>query len=131
LGNGVSPFPLTGGNLVEPLPGGDAAYPAMLEAIGSARRHVVLSSYIFDNDPVGVLFADALIEAHRRGVEVRVLIDAVGARYSRPPSSGHCGRRGRPRLFLGGISAFGCPMPISGTTARSWSSTARPASPAA
>ncbi|MDF2619373.1 MAG: phospholipase D/Transphosphatidylase [Xanthobacteraceae bacterium] len=96
LGDRVAAFPLTTGNAVELLDSGDAAYPAMLDAIRSAKRHVALSSYIFDNDPVGVQFADALIEAHRRGVAVRVLIDAIGARYSRPSIVG--------RLMQGGVT---------------------------
>ncbi|RVD65347.1 cardiolipin synthase, partial [Mesorhizobium sp. M4A.F.Ca.ET.029.04.2.1] len=39
---------------------------------------------IFDNDAVGQLFVEALGRAVRRGVAVRVLIDAVGVRYSVP-----------------------------------------------
>ncbi|TSJ61022.1 cardiolipin synthase [Starkeya sp. 3C] len=96
LGDRVAAFPLTSGNAVELLDSGDAAYPAMLAAIRGAKRHVALSSYIFDNDPVGAEFADALIEAHRRGVAVRVLIDAIGARYSRPSIVG--------RLVEGGVT---------------------------
>ncbi|MDF2999006.1 MAG: cardiolipin synthase [Xanthobacteraceae bacterium] len=84
LGDQVAAFPLTAGNAVSLLDGGDVAYPEMLAAIGAAERHIALSSYIFDNDPVGVQFAEALIAAQARGVAVRVLIDAVGARYSRP-----------------------------------------------
>lgn len=84
LGDAVSPFPVTAGNEVRLLQGGDETYPAMLEAIRGARSSVALQSYIFDNDPVGREIAAALIDAHRRGVEVRVLIDAIGARYSRP-----------------------------------------------
>ncbi len=76
---------LTPGNSVTPLEHGDTAYPAMLEAIDAARRSVGLSTYIFDNDHAGGLFLDALERATRRGVEVRVLIDDVGARYSWPP----------------------------------------------
>lgn len=76
--------PLTAGNLIEPLVDGDEAYPAMIEAIAGAERSVALCSYIFDNDPAGLMFLDALGNATRRGVEVRVLVDAVGARYSRP-----------------------------------------------
>jgi len=76
--------PLTAGNLIEPLVNGDEAYPAMLEAIADAKRSVALCSYIFDNDRAGLMFLDALGNAVGRGVEVRVLIDAVGARYSRP-----------------------------------------------
>jgi cardiolipin synthase len=56
----------------------------MLEAINQARHSVSLLTYIFDRDKVGLAFAHALGEATRRGVEVRVLIDAAGTRYSWP-----------------------------------------------
>ena len=56
----------------------------MLEAIQQARRTVSLCTYIFDRDEVGLAFARALGDATRRGVEVRVLIDATGMRYSWP-----------------------------------------------
>lgn len=85
LGDHVSVFPLAAGNRVEPLDGGDETYPAMLAAIRAAERSIAVQSYIFDNDPVGQEFAAALVEARQRGVEVRVLIDGVGSRYSRPP----------------------------------------------
>lgn len=81
----VTGSPLVAGNDIDPLPGGDAAYPAMLEAIDGARRTVALATYIFDRGKVADLFVDALARAVGRGVEVRVLIDGVGARYSRPP----------------------------------------------
>ena len=42
------------------------------------------SCYIFDNDASGKQFAKALGNATKRGVEVRVLIDAAGTRYSWP-----------------------------------------------
>ncbi len=73
---------LTCGNSIEPLSGGDQAYPSMLAAIQSAQRTIGLSTYIFDADDVGLEFAATLAEATKRGVEVRVLIDAVGARYA-------------------------------------------------
>ena len=76
--------PLLAGNRIDPLVNGDAAYPAMLEAINQARQTVSLVSYIFDRDEVGLAFARALGEATRRGVEVRVLIDASGSHYSWP-----------------------------------------------
>lgn len=70
------------GNRIVPLVDGDQAYPAMLDAIGAAERTIGLCSYIFDYDRWGERFVDALVAAHDRGVEVRVLLDAVGARYS-------------------------------------------------
>jgi cardiolipin synthase len=97
----VARVPLTRGNRVVPLPGGDVAYPAMLEAIAGAERSIGLASYIFDNDRAGRPFVDALALAHDRGVAVRVLIDGVGRRYSRPPITDALGARGIPcALFL-------------------------------
>jgi cardiolipin synthase len=78
-------LPLTGGNAVEPLVNGDEAYPAMISAIDDATRRVWLATYIFDRGRAGDRFVDALGRAAARGVEVRVLIDGVGAHYSRPP----------------------------------------------
>ncbi len=76
--------PLLAGNAARPLVNGDDAYPAMLEAIDGARSTIGLSTYIFDNDHNGRQFAAALGGAAQRGVRVRVLIDAAGARYSVP-----------------------------------------------
>lgn len=85
LGDHVSHFSLLGGNTVRLLAGGDETYPAMLNAIRGAQRSIALQSYIFDNDLIGRELAQALIEAQERGVQVRVLIDAIGAKYSHPP----------------------------------------------
>ncbi len=56
----------------------------MLNAINGAQRSISLASYIFDNDRVGQMFAEALTKAHDRGVTVRVLIDDIGSHYTRP-----------------------------------------------
>jgi cardiolipin synthase len=72
-------------NEIQTLRGGDETYPAMLAAIRRATQSIALQSYIFDHDVLGAEFAQALIEAQARGVQVRVLIDAVGSKYSRPP----------------------------------------------
>lgn len=85
LGNAVTDSCLISGNSVEPLIDGEQAYPAMLAAIEQATTSISLASYIFDNDELGQRFVRALRGAVDRGVEVRVLIDAVGARYSFPP----------------------------------------------
>jgi len=70
-----------GGNSVSPLINGDEAYPEMRQAINLAKHSVVMCSYIFQNDATGRQFVTALAAARDRGVEVRVLIDGVGARY--------------------------------------------------
>jgi cardiolipin synthase A/B len=74
--------PLIPGNRIEPLWNGEEAFPAMLEAIAGAKQSVALCSYIFDCDDTGHQFADALAAAAGRGVEVKLLVDAVGARSS-------------------------------------------------
>lgn len=84
------------GNAITPLVDGDEAFPAMLDAIGGARRTVTLLTYIFDNDPTGHRFLEALQAACARGVEVRVLIDDVGTRYTRPSMAKLLKRAGVP-----------------------------------
>ena len=71
------------GNRIELMRNGDNAYPAMLAAIDAAEKSVGLCSYIFRDDVAGMPFIEALIRAHRRGVQVRVLIDGVGSGYFR------------------------------------------------
>lgn len=96
LGDRVIRSPLLGGNAIEPLQDGDEAFPAMLTAIRDARRSLTLSTYIFDSDPTGRQFLEALADAHGRGVAVRVLIDDVGARYARSSMLGLLRRSGVP-----------------------------------
>jgi cardiolipin synthase len=74
-------LPSEPGNKVEALRNGDEAYPRMLEEIGRAQMSIGLQSYIFRDDAAGAPFHLALIEAQRRGVQVRVLIDGVGGGY--------------------------------------------------
>lgn len=85
LGDRISHFPLLPGNSIQLLNGGDETYPAMIQAIEQAKYTIAMQSYIFDNDRAGQAVADALNAAQQRGVQVRVLIDAVGSKYSRPP----------------------------------------------
>ena len=68
---------------------GDHAYGKLedettLAAIDRAERSVTLCTYIFDPGEAGDALAAALAGAHQRGAKVRVLIDAVGARYRWP-----------------------------------------------
>ncbi len=61
---------------------GDETYDAMLAAIAGAKHHIHAEYYIFRDDVTGRLVLDALRERARAGVEVRLLVDAVGARLS-------------------------------------------------
>jgi cardiolipin synthase len=71
-------FPV-GEDSVRLLRDGAQAFPAMLAAIGGARREVLLEMYWIGADPVGAQFRQALTGAVRRGVDVRVIHDAVGS----------------------------------------------------
>jgi len=80
LGRMVPRAVFTGDNEVKLLRGGDELFPAMLRAIGAARHEIWLATYIFNDDPAAMRVADALCEAARRGVQVRVVIDGFGSR---------------------------------------------------
>ena len=51
---------------------------SLLSAIKSAKHHIHVEFNIFENDAVGRLVKDALMDKARVGVEVRVLYDDVG-----------------------------------------------------
>lgn len=82
LANTVTRRPLVYGNQVDVLYNGDQAFPAMLKAMTSARESIYLASYIFKPDRIGQQFVRELIAAAERGIDVRVLTDAVGELYS-------------------------------------------------
>ena len=67
------------GNHVIDLENGEQIFPAMLEAIRSARRTITFETYIYWSGEVGQQFADALSERARAGVKVHVVVDWVGS----------------------------------------------------
>ncbi len=76
---GAVPRPVfSGGNAVSLLRGGDALFPAMVEAIDAARHEICVATYIFHDDPAADRVAAALIRAAQRGVQVQVVIDGFG-----------------------------------------------------
>jgi cardiolipin synthase A/B len=88
--------PLLAGTRVQAYQNGDEAYPPMLAAIAAAKASVGLSSYILRDDQWGGRFIDALAEATRRGVAVRVLIDGIGGDWLRSPAYHRLRREGVP-----------------------------------
>jgi cardiolipin synthase len=72
-GGGVST-----GNRVQVLAHGDDAYRALGESIDSAREHVNAEYYLIRNDETGDWFIERLVQAARRGVQVRLLCDGFG-----------------------------------------------------
>jgi len=71
--------PLLGGNQVEIYVRGEDAFAAMREAVSSARREILLESYIYKDDATGRAFLEDLAAAAARGVQVKVLADAMGS----------------------------------------------------
>jgi cardiolipin synthase len=70
--------PLIVGNKVDLLFDGPQTMTAMMTAIAGAKNNINLETYIFDQDAVGMKFADLLIEKQKAGVIVNVMYDSVG-----------------------------------------------------
>lgn len=85
IGGAMTTLPLAFGNRVEMLCNGEQAYPAMLKAIAEAQHSIDLCTYIFEAGKVGDAFVAALIAAHSRGVQVRVLVDGMSAMFFASP----------------------------------------------
>lgn len=71
--------PVTGGNVVTVLRNGARIFPAMLDAISGAERTIDFLTYVYWAGSIADDFVVALEERARAGVEVNVLLDAVGA----------------------------------------------------
>jgi phosphatidylserine/phosphatidylglycerophosphate/cardiolipin synthase-like enzyme len=74
------PFPVVDGNALRSLERKEHYFDLMRRSIANARRTVDVEMYLWEDDEVGASFSRALAEAARRGVAVRVLADAFGAR---------------------------------------------------
>ena len=70
--------PLTAHNSVEVLDCGRVFFLSLLQSILNAKHSIHIETYIIEEDAVGNLIADALIDKARSGVEVRLLYDDVG-----------------------------------------------------
>ena len=66
-------------NHVEIFTNGSRFYPAMLEAIRGAERSINMEAYIFQPGRIADQFIDALSERARKGVNVTIVVDAVGS----------------------------------------------------
>lgn len=67
------------GNRVRAFQNGEEIFPAMLEAIGAARRTINMETYIYWSGEIGQAFADALCERARAGVAVHLTVDWAGS----------------------------------------------------
>lgn len=66
------------GNRIKVLRNGHEIFPAMMEAIADARETINFSTYVYWSGEVTTKLAEAFMERARAGVEVNILLDAVG-----------------------------------------------------
>ncbi|MCC6340844.1 MAG: cardiolipin synthase B [Bryobacterales bacterium] len=76
---GATGVPMIGGNRLEILNNGEEFYPAMLAAISRAKYSITMEQYIFSASEIGRQFAEAFAKRSLDGVNVKLLLDAVGA----------------------------------------------------
>ena len=78
------------GNRVELLLIGEQIFPALLQAIRSARKSITYAQYFYEDGAIAYEIAEAFAERCRAGVQVKILIDSLGGgnipqdRYPRP-----------------------------------------------
>jgi cardiolipin synthase len=106
-------LPLIAGNRVQLLFDGPATMREMMAAARGATTSINLETYIFDQDPIGLQFAEVLMEKRRQGVTVNVMYDSVGT-------------LGTPQVFFDRMRAAGIDMiafnPVNPAKARgNWS----------
>ena len=90
--------PFTRGNNVELLIDGAATYKSMLESINGASKYILIQFYIFRDDKIGNIFAEALIAQVKRGVAVYFLYDNIG--------SSKLSKKFVKKLSLSGVNIF-------------------------
>lgn len=71
--------PLTIANDVKILLNGEEKFPEVLEAMRSAKHHIHLEYYIFEDDRTGQEIEKLLVQKHNEGVEVRFIYDDFGS----------------------------------------------------
>jgi cardiolipin synthase A/B len=76
---GATGLPLSARNSLTLLNNGDEFYPAMLEDIGKAEASITIEAYIYWSGQIGLAFARALAAKSKAGVNVKILLDAIGS----------------------------------------------------
>jgi cardiolipin synthase len=76
--------PAVNGNRVTTLLNGDQAFPAMLNAIRSAKHSITFEGYIFWSGEIAQSFADAFSERARAGVPTHLVLDWLGSKKLDP-----------------------------------------------
>jgi cardiolipin synthase len=90
--------PLSGYNEVKLLLNGEEKFPEVLATLRSAKHHIHIEYYIFEDDEIGNQLKNVLIQKAREGVKVRFIYDDFGSRSIRKTLV--------PELLAAGIEAY-------------------------
>lgn len=77
---------LSANNFVQVFTNGEEKFPVLLDKLRTAQHHIHLEYYIFDDDVLGNKVMDILCERAQNGVEVRMIVDALGSNKLRQKS---------------------------------------------
>ncbi|BCT92205.1 cardiolipin synthase [Lysobacter helvus] len=113
LGVSTTSLPPTTATDVRLLLDGGAKYTALLEDVAKAQHSIDVEYYIFLADRTGTALRDALIERAAAGVQVRLLLDAVGSAKTKS-------RFFDPLLEAGGQFSWFHPMRLGRFWRRPW-----------
>jgi cardiolipin synthase len=90
--------PLTSHNAVKLLFNGENKFPEVLHALKSAKHHIHMEYYIYEDDEIGKEIEQVLIQKAKEGVDVRFIYDDFGSRSIR--------KRLVPQMKNNGVNAF-------------------------
>lgn len=111
------------GHQVRLLENGEDFYPRVFEAIGQARREVIVETFILFEDAVGEALRDALVAAARAGASVDLTVDGYGSPTFSPAFLRTLADAGvRVHVFDRGGRCSACAPTCSGACIASWSS---------
>lgn len=74
------PFPLRNGNSVEQILTGEDAYWRLMTALKNAQKSIFITTFILGKDATGTAIVNLLAQKAREGVDVCLLLDALGSR---------------------------------------------------
>jgi len=70
---------LTAKNKVDILQNGEATFTAILDELSKAKHHIHMEYYLYEDDSIGNQIKNILMEKAQQGLEVRLIIDAIGS----------------------------------------------------
>jgi cardiolipin synthase len=72
---------MTAGNDAQLYVDGRTAYPALEKLIQGAKKTLYIETMIWHNDETGRRIAQAVVDAKKRGVDVKIMVDSIGQNF--------------------------------------------------